>query len=168
MLHPIERTLTQWADPETLPAERWKLVSDLAEAVQRHGDFGCHGPYSFHDPALKTGPVRLSAQQLGQIAAEAVRVMLDPEEPEPMRVSAAFLLGKTRQKSGMAAVVSLIANEPGLPPSLVRQCAFTFDSLGVTCDFQRMGINLDRVGDHFESYGIPWDRASGRVDVNSL
>ena len=168
MLRPIEKTLAQWSNPDIDPGERWKQLSDLSEAVRRHGDFGCHPPYSFHDPAIKAGATRLTAEQRRQIAAGAARVLLDAGEDEAMRTSAAFLLGKTRQKMGLAAVARLVCDQPDLPIDLVRQCAFTFDSLGATCDFRAMAIDLDRVGDHFERYGIPWDRASGRVDVSSL
>lgn len=168
MLRPIEKTLAQWSNPRTDPGDRWKQLADLSEAVRRHGDFGCHPPYSFHDAAIKAGPTRLAGDQLKKIAAGAARVLLDPSEDESMRTSAAFLLGKTHQKMGLAAVVRLVCDQPDLPFDLVRQCAFTFDSLGATCDFRAMAIDLDQVGDHFERHGIPWDRASGRLDVNLL
>ena len=164
----IDTFLTRWLDPTTDPAERWRTVCDLTELVQRHGDFGNHPPYSFHDPALGKAPVRLGSDLLARVAAAATRVLLDPTEAEPMRVAAAFLLGKTHQKAGLTTLATLLRDQPDLPPALVRQCAFTFDTLGAAGQVAALRIDLDQVGDAFKRHGIPWDRATQRVDVNLL
>ena len=167
-MRPIESTLARWLDLSADPGQRWQSVCDLNELVQRHNDFGAHPPYSFHDPTLPKAPLRLAARQLVGIADGAIRVLLDPTEAEPMRISAVFLLGKTHQRVGLHALATLLRDQPDLPSDLVRQCAFTFDTLGSTGPGAGLEIDLAQVGDHFERYGIPWDHATGRALLEQL
>lgn len=164
----IETTLATMCDPASDPADRWQRLADLEELLTRHAHFGNHPPYSFHDRAIATLPDRLGSESLRQIAAGATRIMLDPAEPDPIRVSATFLLGKTQQRSGLTAVVNLISTPGDLPDALARQCGFTFDTLAFTSDFSLIRIDLDQVGAQFERRGIPWDRVNRCVDVNRL
>lgn len=166
----LETTLATWCDPEADPAARWRHACDLTELLRRHGDFGNRPPYSFHDRALARLPARLGPTELRLISATGARVLLDPDEPGPMRTSAAFLLGKTRQKAGLSPVLTLLAGPVEMPEDLVRQCAYTFDALAFAhCnDLAALGIDPAAVGDHFERRGVPWDRTLGRVDLSRL
>lgn len=164
----IETTLGRLSDPTADPALRWQGLADLEELLTRHAHFGNHPPYSFHDRQVAALPTRQEPATLRLIAATAARIMADPTEPDPIRVSAAFLLSKTRQKSGLMAITKLIAAPGDLPPELARQCGFAFDTLIAGANPATLGIPLDQVGTHFERRGVPWDRANRRVDVNRL
>ena len=170
MLHAIDRALTLWADVGTDPVRRREQVNDLEEALHRHITLGNPEDYQFFDPGMEAGPAQLTPEQVGQIAAVAARVLLDPSETTSMRISTAFLLGKTRHAAAMKALVELLTTEPSIPWDLVRQCAFSFDSLQFIDDAGAIArdIDLDQVGNSFEQYGIPWDRVRRRVDSDSL
>ncbi len=164
----IESILASWANPNTDPALRWRQVADLAKLVQRHGDFGNHPPYSFHDPSIRSLTVRLTSLELRQIAATAGRVLLDPTEAGSMRASATFLLGKTRQRSALASVLALIANPAELPAELARQAGFTFDLLTRKTDLATLGLDQRQIGAQFERHGVPWDHATQQVAVDQI
>jgi len=144
------------------------LLRDLVELLNRQADRGEGSSYSFHDPEFAALPVRLSDAQARLIAEEVGPVLLDFNEAEDLRATAAFVLGKTHTIESLRAIAEVIASPTQLPREIARQCGFAFDALADILAGQYQELNLEAIGGGFARHGIPWNAAIRRVDVDEL
>jgi hypothetical protein len=144
------------------------LLRDLVELLNRQADRGTGSSYSFHDPELAALPVRLSDAQVRLIAEKVGPVLLDSNEAEDVRATAAFVLGKSHTVESLGAITQVIASRARLPIEIARQCAFAFDVLADILADQYQGLDLDAIEKDFERHNIPWNSATHRVAVDDL
>jgi hypothetical protein len=144
------------------------FLRDLVELLNRQADRGEGSSNSFHDPELAALPVRLSDAQVRLIAEKVGPVLLDFDEEDDVRATAAFVLGKTHTVESLEAITQAIASPARLPREIARQCAFAFDGLADILADQSQGLDLDAIGKDFVRHNIPWDAATRRVAVDDL
>ncbi len=78
------------------------LLSDLGELLNRHAYTGSEPCYGFANPVIEAMPVRLEPALIRRIAQAVGPVLLDQGEVESLRVTAAFVLGKTFDPGALA------------------------------------------------------------------
>jgi hypothetical protein len=144
------------------------LLRDLVELLNRQADRGEGSSDSFHDPELAALTVQLSDAQVRLIAEKVGPVLLDFNEAEDVRATAAFVLGKTHTVESLGAIIQVIASSARLPREIARQCAFAFDVLADVLADHNQGLDLDAIGKDFERHNIPWNTATHQVAVDDL
>lgn len=150
------------------PNRKEDLLAGIAELLTRSGCRGKGGRFSFHDPEIGALPDRLPDEMVRLIAMKLGSVLGNDLETKRLRAAAAFVLGKTHASDGLAAVMDAIAAPAPLPFEVARQCGFAFDARIETCGGNETELDLETIGCHFVSHGVPWNGTSQRVAVDEL
>ncbi len=151
------------------PQAKLLLLSDLAELLGRNTRVNLdQDPGCFDSPEIEALPVHLEPTTIAQIARRVGPVLLDHNEDTDVRVTAAFVLGKTFDPGALATVARAVSSPETLPRDVGRQCGFSFDTLWDSCGPGDPPVDLDAVEAGFKALGVPWDDQTRTVAVNDL
>ena len=151
------------------PEAKRRLLGDLSEALTRHASHNkSPSQFSFHDPSLAALPTTLDPAMIDRIARRVGLVLLDHTEPDDIRATAAFVLGKTYVPCSLATVARAVSSPATLSAAAGRQCGFAFDVLWQVCGPGDPPVDLEAVAAGFKALGVSWDDAGRRVAVNEL
>ena len=150
------------------PTRQIEFVSDVAELL--HHRQLVDGPANelpcFHDPEfdqILNDP--FDNRELSALVDFLGSLVSDKNLETGIRSTASFALGKTASLKALVKVVEAIKTRK-LPPELLRQCAFAFDSL---CDLSGADkVVPQSIETDFVSAGLPWDKKASRLLIDEI
>lgn len=161
-------SLLMTLDKSDLEAKR-RLLGDLGELLGRNTRVNLdQDPGCFDSPEIEALPVHLEPMTIAQIARRVGPVLLDQAEDTSIRVTAAFVLGKTFDPGALATVARAVSSPETLPRDVGRQCGFSFDTLWESCGPGDPPVDLDAVEAGFKALGVPWNDQTRTVAADEI